>query len=408
MQSNDRKRVPKMERTRHPGIYKRGGRYVVVWRHRGRQHKSFHRTMAQALEAQGQRRQVDRRAPAGRETLEQYARNWLEHYSGRTARGLAETTRHAYRRSIESYALPFFRGHRLAEVEPPDIRAFIAEMEQGGLASASVVKNLSPLKAMFATAVEDGVLRLNPTIGVRVNGRIDEGEEEPEVKAMTRRELSRLLKALPASWRLFFELLTHAGLRISEALGLEWPDVRFGERPRLHIVRQHYRGDTRRLKSHRARRELPLSRGMARSLWSARPVAGSGPMFATSNGTRFNDRNVRRVLGRAARQAGVPWVTFHTFRHTCASLLFEGGKNIRQVSDWLGHADPAFTLRTYVHLLDNGLGGADFLDSVVGNGLGNTRSENSGKRTTSAIADSALTSDILVQPQAPATAGATS
>ena len=37
MQSNDRKRVPKMERTRHPGIYKRGGRYVVVWRHRGRQ-----------------------------------------------------------------------------------------------------------------------------------------------------------------------------------------------------------------------------------------------------------------------------------------------------------------------------------------------------------------------------------
>jgi integrase len=225
---------------------------------------------------------------------------------------------------------------------------------------------------------------------------------------VTHQELSGLLKALPASWRLFFELLTHTGLRISEALGLEWADVRFGERPRLRIVRQHYRGDTRRLKSHKARRELPLSPGMARSLWSARPVAGTGPMFATSNGTRFNDRNVRRVLERAARQAGVPWVTFHTFRHTCASLLFEGGKNIRQVSDWLGHADPAFTLRTYVHLLDNGLGGVDFLDSVVGNGLGNIRSENSGKRATSAIADSALTSDILVQPQAPATAGATS
>jgi integrase len=162
---------------------------------------------------------------------------------------------------------------------------------------------------MFATAVEDGVLRFNPTIGVRVNGRIDEGEEEPEVKAMTRRELSGLLNALPESWRPFFELLTHTGLRISEALGLEWPDVRFGERPRLRIVRQHYRGDTRRLKS-----ELPLSPGMARSLWSARPVAGTGPMFATSNGTRFNDRNVRRVLERAAKQAGVPWVTFHTFR----------------------------------------------------------------------------------------------
>jgi D-alanyl-D-alanine carboxypeptidase (penicillin-binding protein 5/6) len=37
----------------------------------------------------------------------------------------------------------------------------------------------------------------------------------------------------------------------------------------------------------------------------------------------------------------------HTLRHTCASLLFANGRNIRQVSDWLGHADPAFTLRTY-------------------------------------------------------------
>jgi integrase len=46
-------------------------------------------------------------------------------------------------------------------------------------------------------------------------------------------------------------------------------------------------------------------------------------------------------------------------------LLFEAGKNIRQVSEWLGHADPGFTLRTYVHLMDDGLGDADFLDSVV-------------------------------------------
>ena len=46
-------------------------------------------------------------------------------------------------------------------------------------------------------------------------------------------------------------------------------------------------------------------------------------------------------------------------------MLFESGKNIRQVCDWLGHADPAFTLRTYVHLIDSGLGDAAFLDNVV-------------------------------------------
>jgi Phage integrase family len=60
-----------------------------------------------------------------------------------------------------------------------------------------------------------------------------------------------------------------------------------------------------------------------------------------------------------------PWVTFHTFRHTCASLLFEAGRDVKQVAAWLGHADPGFTLRTYIHLMDAGIGDADFLDEAV-------------------------------------------
>jgi hypothetical protein len=61
----------------------------------------------------------------------------------------------------------------------------------------------------------------------------------------------------------------------------------------------------------------------------------------------------------------VPWAGFHTFRHTCASLLFAAGKNVKQVQEWLGHHDAAFTLRTYVHLMDGGLGDAGFLDDAV-------------------------------------------
>ncbi len=68
----------------------------------------------------------------------------------------------------------------------------------------------------------------------------------------------------------------------------------------------------------------------------------------------------------AAEGLGLGWIGFHTFRHTCASLLFDHGRNVKQVQEWLGHADPGFTLRTYVHLLDDGLGSADFLDSKIG------------------------------------------
>lgn len=55
-----------------------------------------------------------------------------------------------------------------------------------------------------------------------------------------------------------------------------------------------------------------------------------------------------------------------TFRHTCASLLFEAGRNVKQVQAWLGHADPGFTLKTYIHLMDAGVGNAAFLDQAIG------------------------------------------
>ena len=71
----------------------------------------------------------------------------------------------------------------------------------------------------------------------------------------------------------------------------------------------------------------------------------------------------------------MPWVTLHTFRHTCASLLFAppeyggGGKNAKQVQEWLGHHSPAYTLKEYVHLIDAGVGvgvgEASFFDEVL-------------------------------------------
>ena len=363
MQSH-RRSAPVMEKTRHPGIYKRGSRYVVVWRHRGRQHKSFHRTLAEAREGQGERRRTGERTPATRASFEDYAREWLDTYAGRTGRGLSETSRNDYRRSIEQHAVPFFSGYRLADVEPPDVRRLVKALEAKGLAPASVVKNLVPLKAMFATALEDGALRFNPTAGVRVNRRADDDEEERAL-ALTREQLAALLAELPDEWRPFFELLAHTGLRISEAIALTWADVEFGERPRLRVRRQLYRGTAKRLKSRSSRRDLPLAPGMARRLWP-RQGRPSEPLFATAAGTPLSDGNLRRrVLAPAAKRAGVPWAGFHTFRHTCASLLFEGGKDIKQVSEWLGHADPAFTLRTYVHLMDDGLGAADFLDRAT-------------------------------------------
>jgi integrase len=93
-------------------------------------------------------------------------------------------------------------------------------------------------------------------------------------------------------------------------------------------------------------------------------------IFTTRAGTYLDPSNVApRVLKPAAKRAGVPWAGFHaflhTFRHTCATMLFRHGANAKQVQHWLGHHSPGFTLATYVHLLPDDLPDPGFLDSVT-------------------------------------------
>ena len=66
----------------------------------------------------------------------------------------------------------------------------------------------------------------------------------------------------------------------------------------------------------------------------------------------------RRVLVPAAARAGLTGVSFHTLRHTCASLLIESGLSPLRLQRWMGHHSAAFTLETYGHLIDGDLGPA--------------------------------------------------
>lgn len=211
----------KMKKTRYPGIYKRGSRYVVTWEHRGRQHKESFATLAEAREAKGRRQAGDRR-PTSRVGFVDYFAEWIESYAGRTARGFSESTRPEYRRPIERHAIPKWKGWRLAEIEPADARDLFGEMRRNGSSTSQIKKLRAALSALFATAVEDGAIRSNPIRGVRVPSGSKDRSDGKEPKALTREELRLFLDAVPAEWRLFIEFLAHTGLRIGEAIGLTW------------------------------------------------------------------------------------------------------------------------------------------------------------------------------------------
>lgn len=400
--------IDKLEKTKTPGIFSRGSRYVVVYRDpQGRQRKRFARTLAEARDLKATLTADVRRGEfraLSRTSFAEYASEWLVTYQGRTSRGVGETTRDAYRDAIERLAVPFFGRFRLTEIEPRDVKRFAAQLEARGLAPSSVRKLVAPVKALLATAVEEGLLRANPAAGVRIARRSLDVVEAEQVKALTEDELSELLDKLPEEWRLFHEFLAQTGVRIGEAIEVRWSDVDLGGNW-LHVRRNFYRGRLGLPKGGKTRR-IRISTGVGQALWELRKQTRAGDdelVFTSDKGLRIDPSNLMsRVLKKAAVEAGLgtwvrakrghlradTWVGFHTFRHSCATMLFRAGWNVAQVQRFLGHADPAITLRTYVHLLDEDLPDTGFLDDVTASKVGNagaTRPTENSRETVAVI-----------------------
>ena len=399
----------KMEKTNTPGVYKRGSRYAVLYRDvAGRQRQESARTYDEARRLRTARAaSVDDGSyqPQTRELFGDYARAWVDRYQGNGRRGFTEDTRTEYRRDLERYAIPRLGRMRLEQITARDVAQLIAWMcdeqaqgrreaeevraalaEKRGVAPASlplkvaprymadatVRRVLAPLRACMRTATAEGLIRHNPTVGAALPARddqrrisLDEDQlEDHDVRALNDEQLAMLLAVVPAKHRLLFELVAATGVRISEALALRWGDLELdGERPAVRVRRAYVKGHFKPPKSRYGKRTVPVDFGMVRALRKAQATAerpGERDLiFANQQGRPLDYSNLhRRVMKPVAEEAGVSWAAFHTLRHTCASRLFAQGHNAVQVQRWLGHHSPAFTLATYVHLLDgDDLGG---------------------------------------------------
>jgi integrase len=372
----------RLAKTATPGIYKRGGRYVVRFRDaHGKQHKRFARTLAEARELKATETADVKRGEyraLSRVTFAEYAASWLKTYSGRTRHGIRASTMVEYRRAIGfdeageptgGGAAAYFGKRRLVEIDPRDVKEYLAGVAASGAASNTVRNALAPLRAMFATAVEEGAVRVNPSAGVRLPRVVEpEAEAEEQAKALTEEELRALVAAVREERRPLVRLLAATGLRIGEALALTFGDVDFG-RGRVKVRRRVYGGVFAPPKSRYGRRDVPLSEAMGRELWAlrkARRAKDDELLFTGRYGGLLDASTVYRDVKAAGKAAGVPWAGPHTLRHTCATLLFKHGLNAKQVQLWLGHHSPAFTLATYVHLLADDLPKPDFLDDALG------------------------------------------
>ena len=327
----------------------------------------------------------DRRSP-----LRDYLSEWIDGYQGNGRRGFRENTRKEYRRLLDQYAHRYFGERlRLTDLTPLHLSDFVrwladpSKQDWKTLADATIANAVVPVRAALATAKRDGLIRHNPADGLALptRERIEEDEDDGQIKALSRKQLGALLGMTPKRYRLLFELLASTGLRISEGIALQRRDLQLnGAKPVVRIRRAIVRGRVEPPKSKHGRRNVPLSQGLVFKLRAHLLAQGEREaealVFPSREGTPLDADNMRaRILKPLMEEVGAGWGAFHTLRHTYASLQLASGANVVQLSRALGHHSASFTLDVYVHLLEGEEAAALDLDSALASGqqMGNGR-----------------------------------
>ena len=264
-----------------------------------------------------------------------------------SAARLAPRTVDAYRRDLTAFAAWLGRTPSAASTE--ELERYVSELRAEGLAATTIARRLAAIRSFFRHQVLIGAREGNPAAEVGLPRRarklprtLSPGEAERLVEAAngtTPRDLRD---------RALVELLYGAGLRVSEAVGLEKNGVDLDER----LVRSIGKGDKERI--------VPLGRNAAdalrRYLSRGRPFLDSRhrpELFLNARGGPLTRAGAFLILRRLAEKAGLEPTRIHPhlLRHSFATHLLEGGADLRSVQEMLGHADLA-TTELYTHVTD--------------------------------------------------------
>lgn len=276
---------------------------------------------------------------AGRETVQAYATRWQAVQV--SSDGTARIVDNALRRHL----VPALGGRAIGSVRRSDIQALVKLFERKGL-SAGSVRNIYEVAArVFDAAVDDRIISASPCR--RITLPKSDGDE---VVPPTVEQVGAIRAALDPRWQAIVITLAGSGLRVGELLGLSVSDVDFLRRT-IRVERQRLQsGELAPVKSKTSRRTVPVGQVVIDELAAHLAAYPSNDaLFVDEWGAPLSYRRWKRVLGDAARAAGVP-LTSHGLRHFAASALISGGASVKQVQTFLGHSSAVITLRTYAHL----------------------------------------------------------
>ncbi|MET7761914.1 site-specific integrase [Streptomyces sp. NPDC005393] len=309
-------------------------------------------------------------------TFRQYAEKWLD---SKTSSPIA---RKELGRRLRLHVYPLLGSRPVGTFRPEHIREFLVALEAKPGVGPSYTRNIfADVQSVLSAAVDDSLLSRNPCSARSVR------RPKPAAHAVVPwvpAQVFAVRAALLERYKAMVDVGAGCGLRQGEVFGLAEDAIDVDGRT-LHVVRQikHVEGrPVFALPKGGKKRDVPLPGSVAEALrahmdacksveitlpWdvpegpkvSARLIftAEQGGMVWRSN---FNGKEWKPALAVAglipeaddddkyesAREHGM-----HALRHFYASALLDAGENIKAVSEYMGHSDPALTLRVYAHLM---------------------------------------------------------
>ena len=283
--------------------------------------------------------------------MAEYTKKWTEISRGyrthmRLEKHLSDNTIESYMRDLAQFAHYVLRMYDVPpkKVEMEMIRNYMSRLYEQGREKSSQARALSSIKSFFNYLLLEEIIDSSPAELIEAPK-----SSRPLPDTLSVDEIDRLIRSIDASTtkglrdQAILEVLYSCGLRVSELCELRLGDLFFGE----GYIRVIGKGNKQRL--------VPVS-GMARDriqlYLEVRNKAHRKEeiLFLNNRGKKLTRVMIFTIIKQAAQRAGIDKkISPHTFRHSFATHLLEGGANIRQVQELLGHEN-ILTTEIYTHL----------------------------------------------------------
>jgi len=295
-----------------------------------------------------------------------------------------------YQAELKNRILPALGHLKLKNLKPLHIIQFYNSLETAprldgkeGSISGKTRQNIHRiLSSMMNDAVQWQIIPSNPVSRVA-----PPKSKKTTVQSYDEKQAISLLKCVENEdfkWQVIVFIALYTGMRRGEIMGLEWKDIEFSNNI-ISVVRtsQYLAGQgifTKEPKTETSKRNLTISENLVGILetykaYQAEDIKKCGDkwnetdrLFTSWNGEPMHPDSVCKWFTKFIEKNKLPKISFHSLRHTNATILINKGINIRAVSARLGHANPTTTLNIYTHALQSiDIAAANVLEDTLSN-----------------------------------------